>query len=283
MGTVNVAATGCRFRMDEMHFDDTNARLQAIMFADGNRIRFERPVDEKARAWWLEDIYDKRGLTPEDVGDLVTRSIQTEKSIIYRRIDGGAQEFALRVEGRLQDAGELWFVDRTISISGALFNADEMFVPDRNQMGSIGSGLMADLIETGKLLEANRIMISAQKIGRYAWLRMGFKPDEGSWRAMKGPLASWLSDVRLELGDPRIMDLTMQIMNGRPDTAVTLANLRDLVPSRYLKDDTKKPAKVPLGRRFFLEQAGDWTGEFDLTNRALVERALAYGRRGRRT
>ena len=263
-----------------MTFDDTNARLQAAMFADGNRIRFEKPVDDEARAWWTEDMYDRRGLTPEDVGDLVSRSIRTEKAIVYRYIDGGAREFALRVEGRSRDAGDLWFVDRTISISGRLFNADEMFIPEEEQMCSVGTGLMADLIETGTLLEANRIKLSAQKIGRYAWLRMGFKPDEGSWRAMKGSLASWLGEVRRELGERRIVDLTMQIMHGRPDTAVTLANLRDLVPSQFLRDARNEPVQVPLGRRFFLEEAGDWTGEFDLTNKALVDQALAYGRKG---
>ena len=256
--------------------DDTDATHLSAMFEDGNRVRFLVPVDSDARAWWVEDVFSKHGLTPEGVGDLITESVHSDKTILYRYIDGKAKEFALAVKGRLRDDGDLWFVDRTISLSGRFFNAEEMFVPPQDRMGGVGRRLMGDLIRMGELFGANRIKIHAQDIGRYAWLRMGFRPDDGSWRSMQQPLAAGLGDIEDVLGRARVTDLTMQIMRGRPDVAFVLANLHDMVPSRSLKGSSAEPVLIPLGKRLFLEQAGSWTGEFDLVNESLVHRAKAY-------
>ena len=42
-------------------------RFRSRMFEGNNKVRFERPVDEASRRWWLEKFYDTFGLTPEDM------------------------------------------------------------------------------------------------------------------------------------------------------------------------------------------------------------------------
>jgi len=86
------------------------------MFEDSNRIRFERPVDQNGRRWWTRRFFDPFGLTPEGMGDLITKSAAGEKSIIYHYIDGIGEKFALRVEGRFYDGASIWFVERTLEL-----------------------------------------------------------------------------------------------------------------------------------------------------------------------
>jgi hypothetical protein len=43
-------------------------RFRSQMFEGTNKLRFERPVDDASRRWWLEKFYDTFGLTPEDMG-----------------------------------------------------------------------------------------------------------------------------------------------------------------------------------------------------------------------
>jgi len=116
--------------------ESTKDHSRARMFEDGNRIKFARPVDQSARAWWVERFYDPFVLTPENIGDLITKSAAGDKNIFYEFIDGVGQTFRLRVEGALSGPGEVWFVERTFELRGNLFNADEMFVAETIRAGA---------------------------------------------------------------------------------------------------------------------------------------------------
>jgi GNAT superfamily N-acetyltransferase len=236
------------------------------MFDNGNRIRFERAVDESGRNWWIERFFQPFGLTPEGMGDLVTQSAPSEKSIIYHYIDGIGEKFALRVEGRFFDAASVWFVEHTLELQGRLFNADEMFVPEAEAGVGRGRLLMKDLIDAARRIGIEHIKIQAQNIGRYAWLRMGFVPDEGSWRSIQADATRLIQLYKGRLGERLVTDLTGRILTGRPETAVLLAGMSQSVPSRELFDNEGRPLDVPLGRAIFLEGCGNWTGEFDLND-----------------
>ena len=236
-------------------------RWRSAMFENGNRIRFERAVDEAARQWWSEAFHGPHGLTPEGMGDLITRSVSGDKSIIYDFIDGEDHSFSLRVKGRFRDDGDVWFVERTLRLDGAVFSADEMFVPPGDAQIGRGRLLMRDLMEAAALLNVSRISVEAQKIGRYAWLRMGFVPDSGSWRNIQLDATRFIQSHLRHLGD-QAAKLMPIVMTGKPLTARWLAALEHPVPSRELFDAFGEPVMVPLGKAFFIEAAPNWTGEF---------------------
>ncbi len=65
------------------------------------------------------------------------------------------------------------------------FEAQRMVVKPEARGKGIGRSLMADLIDTARRLDLKKITIEAEDIGRYVWVRMGFLPDRGSWRALR--------------------------------------------------------------------------------------------------
>ena len=261
-------------------FDSTDQRLRTSMFESGNRVSFERPVDQVGRDWWLDRFYDRFDLTPEDMGDRITRSVLEGKSIRYGFIDGVGEAFALRVEGKFQDQGEIWFVERTLDLRGNVFNADEMFIPEVDAEQGRGSKLMGDLIATAKEIEISRISLQARAIGRYAWLKMGFKPDEGSWRDLQRTLLKEIFTFEDDLGRDVVNDLARRIAQGRGETANFLAGLKAEVPSPRLRDGRGRPQMVPLGKALFLDLAGDWSGEYNVVESDMSKIAdIASGKR----
>ncbi|MCC8947502.1 hypothetical protein H8A97_20915 [Bradyrhizobium sp. Arg62] len=100
------------------------------MFEDGNNLRFERPVDEVARRWWLEKFYDTFKLTPEGLADRITRSAPGSKSTVYHFIDWADETFSLRVDGDFPGTQEFWYAHREIDLKGYAFNAEGVTVSE---------------------------------------------------------------------------------------------------------------------------------------------------------
>lgn len=248
---------------------DEAARMRARMFEDGNRIVFERPVDAPSRAWWIDTFYDPFALTPEGMGDLLTKSVSDTKVVRYRHIDGAREEFALRVEGRFSDGGDLWFVERTLNLAGGLFNADAMFIPAGERQAGRGRLLMRDLIAASQLLGINRIEIEAERIGSYAWLRMGFLPDRGSWITLQAEALRFVAMHAGTLG-ARAEALRRQIAAGGPEMARGLAGIDDPVPSAELFQTDGSPILVPFGRALFIERGLRWAGAFRFDKTSLT-------------
>jgi hypothetical protein len=231
------------------------------MFEDSNRVRFERPVDDLGRGWWLEAFYDRLNLTPEGLGDLLTRSVVTEKTMIYRYIDGADHRFELRIEGRSSLDADMWFVERTFGLRGPTFSKDETFVPGKHARVGRGRSLMHDLMDASRLLGVVRITVEAQRIGRYAWLWMGFVPDHGSWRLIQAEALRFIQLKAASLGG-RAQAIVSHLLGSGPLAARWLATLDYPVPSGEIYDGFGQPVMVPLGRAFFLERGPDWTGGF---------------------
>jgi hypothetical protein len=238
-------------------------RMWSRMFEDGNRILFERPVDERGRAWWIAKFYEPYNLTPEGMGDLITRSVSEGKLIKYQYIDGVTEEFSLRVEGRFRDDGEIWYVHRTLALTGPAFSADEMFIPTQDRKVGRGSRLMKDLIDAAGILGVSRIDIEAEKVGSYAWLLMGFVPDRGSWRNIQLEAQRFIQMHQRSLG-PVADELFRKVSTGRPEMARILALMDTRVPSADMYERDGTPVQVPFGKALFLERGIRWTGEFTL-------------------
>jgi hypothetical protein len=259
---------------------DEKDRFRAQMFEDSNRLRFERPVDDVGRQWWLSKFFEPYEITPEIMGDLLTNSLASEKSIVSHYIDGANETFSVRIGGSLPDDQGIWFVQRSLQLRGAFFNADEMFISRAGQQHDRGRRLMGDLIDTAKRIGVDTIKIEAQKIGRYAWLRMGFVPESSSWKLLQPEAARAIQRHEGRLGRKLTSDLIRQVLVGTPATARILAGLKQMVPSRERFNEHGNPEEVPLGIAIFLESNLDWYGTFDLRDEASVKVAEDYLRHG---
>ena len=246
--------------------DSTDDRLRPQMFEDGNRVKFVKAVDQDGRDWWVKRFYEPLELTPEGMGDLITKSAGGDKLIKYEFIDGIGETFRLKVEGGQSGDGEMWFVERTFELQGNFFNADEMFISEKIRGQGIGRKLMGDLIDASRYLKVDRIKMHAQDIGRYAWLKLGFRPDAGSWRDIRKDLISAVFYFEDVIGKENALKIMNVISKGRPETANIIASLSNPVPSRVLRDEFMQPLLVPLGKALFLEWSGDWIGEFVLSD-----------------
>src|SRR5690348_784277 len=109
---------------------DENDPLAARMFDDSNRIRFERPVDDIGRQWWLAKFYVPFHLTPEGMADRLSKSAPGPKSVVYHFVDGTAETFSLRIDGDFPGSKDFWYAQRSLDLKGAAFNADGMFVSE---------------------------------------------------------------------------------------------------------------------------------------------------------
>jgi GNAT superfamily N-acetyltransferase len=149
------------------------------IFSDSNRIRYDVPVDPDARQWWRDTFLARYGLTPEDVGDALSRSWPSDKRMVVTQFDGTTERFSIRVEGAFGD-GDFRFHARTIDLSGPVINAGRMFISEGRRGQRHGRQFMGDLVKFARSIGISSIRLDAEHIGRYAWLRVGFVPDRGS-------------------------------------------------------------------------------------------------------
>ena len=182
----------------------------------------------------------------------------------------------LRVEGSFEGPGEVGFVERTFELQGNFFNADEMFLQPSDRALGRGRRLMGDLIEAAQKLGVDRIKIQTRNIGRYAWLRMGFRPDAGSWRDMRKSLLAEIFRHEEALGPQALSHITRLIAQGGPETANLIAAYEQSVPSSRLFDQFGQTLLVPLGKVLLLDATGDWDGEFVLADAGMMRMAREY-------
>lgn len=252
-----------------------NDRFGDHVFRDGNRIRFEAPVDEAAKDWWRRRFLHGLGLTPEDVGDLLSRSWAGEKRMTVTQFDGVAERFSLRVEGSFGD-GDFWFHSRTLDMHGAVINADRMFISASRRGQGLGRRFMRDLLDFARKVGISKVRLDAEQIGRYAWLRVGFVPDRGSWGRLKVELTQRLAAALPDIGNDRFLELLAVVQRPDPEAARELAGLRDPVSSVELWETDGRASKIPLGRALFLEVGSNWSGELDLDDRTTLGLVDSY-------
>jgi GNAT superfamily N-acetyltransferase len=254
---------------------DDAERQKPGMFLDTNRIRFDVPVDSGDMAWWQEHFEEPFGLSPENVGDMLSKSWRGDKKIVVTELSGIRQRFSVRVEGSWGKE-EFWFHARTLDLHGPAANADRMFISESKRGQGFGRRFMGDLIDTARLLGLSRITLDAEHIGRYAWLRVGFLPDRGSWRIMSKEIQDRLMAALPEIGEARFLELLAITRLPDPSGARALAALSEPVPSleMFNPDGTGKP--VPLGRALFLEIGSNWSGELDLSDETSMSLAESY-------
>jgi predicted GNAT family acetyltransferase len=254
---------------------DNEERRKMGMFADTSRICFEAQVGNGDMEWWQTRFMEPFGLSPEHVGDLLSKSWSGEKRIVVTELSGAKQRFSVRVQGAW-DQKEFWFHATTLDYHRPAVIADRMFVSENHRGQGFGRRFMGDLIETARLLGLTHISLDAENIDRYAWLRVGFVPDRGSWRLMGKDLLYRLAAAIPEIGTERFLELLAIILAPHPSAARELAALSQPVSSLVMFNSDGSGKLVPLGRALFLEIDSNWSGELDLSDRRSLRLADSY-------
>lgn len=254
---------------------DEHERRAAANFLDNNRIRFDVPVDDQAKAWWAAQFDVPFGLSPENVGDLLSNSWSADKRMVVIELNGVTQRFAVRVEGAW-GREEFWFHARTLDLRGSVANADRMFISEKRQGQGFGRRFMGDLIATARLLGLSRIALDAEHIGRYAWLRVGFLPDRGSWMTIGIEIQHRLAAALPDLGSDRFLEILTIARSPDRTAARELAAISDEVSSREMFNPDGTAQRVSLGKALFLEIGSNWSGDLDLADEASMLLADSY-------
>ncbi|MGZ3416074.1 MAG: hypothetical protein ACXVAT_19850 [Isosphaeraceae bacterium] len=217
-------------------------------------------MDEKSRQWWIEKFYQRIGLTPEGMADLITKSAPGEKPAVFHYIDGEREAFSLRVDGDFPGTQEFWCAERELDLKGSAFNAEGMTISDAQQGGGYGRALMGDLIDAGRLIGIERIKLRAERVGRYVWVKMGFLPTDESWRQMRKDALEFIVKHQSRL-EPTIItrELMTRMVTGGPEMVRVLASIEIELPSEHIPSRFEAEP-MPFGNAFFLEAAPDWTG-----------------------
>ena len=90
---------------------------------------------------------------PDDLGELLSASVQGPKVVTLSDLE----------------TGEAWWHQRKLDLSGPIFEAQRMWIPNPEHGKGRGRLLMADLIDTAARLGVQRITVEADDVGRYAW------------------------------------------------------------------------------------------------------------------
>ena len=240
-----------------------NQRRRSAMFRSSNRIRFLVELQPVDTSWWLSELYDPFGLTPEDVGDRLSVSWAGDKRMEVTELNGELRRFAVSISGEF-GRGEAWLLDRTLDFQGAFVNADRMFIDPARQQEGLGRRFMADAAALARQIGLETIRLEADGIGKYAWLRCGFLPDRGSWMSMKPAVIQRIVEARDDLGPARFTEILAAADSPDPLAARELAALDDPVRSRYFYEASAQTMQVSLGKAIFIEAASIWSGSLDL-------------------
>ncbi len=240
---------------------DENDRFKSRMFESNNRITFKVAVDDLTAAWWVSEFYEPFKLTPEGVGDKLSASWTGEKRMTVTELDGVSKRFSIEVSGQF-DMVNFWIHDRTLDMDGRVMNANRMFIAEDRQRSGFGRAFMQDAASLCDTVGIRKIRLEADGLGRYAWLRCGFVPDQGSWFNLQEGILRRLAMASTELDPARFMEVLKYAKSPDPQNARLIASLRDVVMSNIRTPDGPRP--TTLGRALILEQQHNWVGEINL-------------------
>lgn len=128
---------------------------------------------------------------------------------------------------------------------------------------------MKDAARLGHRLGLDGIRLTADSVGRYAWLRCGFVPQQDAWEHMRQDMLRALALVMPHLEASRVQEVMRVLMDRDPKRARDIANLPDLVPTRIPTRDGMLFAS--LGRVLILEGTSSWVGDLKFDDMSSVK------------
>ena len=115
-----------------------------------------------------------------------------------------------------------------------------------------------------EMLDLEKITISANEIGQYAWLRYGYLPDENSWRHLQPQLKDNLDALKDHIDPKTYNKVRAAIGLNSPKAAWYVADQRDDIDG------------FPLGFLLFRPLGCYWGGEFNLKDPEALRRCQKY-------
>jgi len=242
-------------------------RFDRGMFDSTNRITFLVKVSDLDAEWWKSEFFDPHGLTPEMIGDRLSASWDADKTMQVHLLDGVSRSFGIKVHGSFGN-GDYWVHDRILDMGGQMLKAEEMFLsPDQRDQG-LGRKFMQDAHRLCLDLGLDVIRLAAADVGRYAWLRCGFLPDQGSWDTIRRAMMPKLIELQDHLSTETYNRAMALLIDRNIGTARLIATLRDEVPSEIPGPHGAK--STTLGRALLLEGAPQWTGMLEVRDEVSV-------------
>lgn len=169
--------------------DDAIPKGWPDRFTDNEYVSFDPPMSIEAARWWNDRFLETAGLFPEQFVDAIADGAPGEIRGTISNLDHEAETFEIEISGIAPDTTRLFLKSKRFEVTeGSARDGETQVSPDLQGKG-IGTGLMINLIELGRRIGLESIDIEAEDIGRYAWLSMGFLPDETSWRFWIVPAA----------------------------------------------------------------------------------------------
>ena len=107
-----------------------------------------------------------------------------------------------------------------------MLRAEEMFLsPDRRDQG-LGRKFMQDAQRLCLDLGLDAIRLAAADVGRYAWLRCGFLPDQGSWETIRLAMMPKLIELQEHLSSETYNRALALLRDRNVGTARLIATLK---------------------------------------------------------
>src|ERR1700750_2278674 len=91
--------------MTSRMWDELN-KLDRNRFVSTNRLSFSPSWDDEQIQWWRENIFEPHGLYPDDLGEMLSASIDGPKVITLLEMKPKADSFVIRVKGFPGEIGE---------------------------------------------------------------------------------------------------------------------------------------------------------------------------------
>ena len=245
-------------------WDELN-KFDRSRFAGTNALLFSPPWGQDQIDWWREHMFEPHGIYPDDLGEMLSASVDGPKVITLLDLSPKTDLFVIRVNGSPGEVGEVWWHQRSLDLKGRLFRAEKMVVPLDQQRRGKGRLLMADLVDLSVRLKLRQIAVEAQDVGRYVWARLGFVPDRTAWKYhVQIEAQRRLIRSKHQIGHAKF-DAYLDLL-GRDDPRLIreVARWGDPVDSLTEFDQNGNATKVAIGKAVLLETSANWFGTFDL-------------------
>lgn len=156
-------------------------------FTDSEHVTLSPPISIEAARWWNDRFVETAGLFPEQFVDAIADGAPGAIRGTISNLDHEAETFEIEIRGIAPDMTHLFLKSKRFEVIAR--DGETQVDPDHRGKG-IGTGLMINLIELGRSIGLESIDIESEAVGRYAWLSIGFLPDETSWRFRIVPAAT---------------------------------------------------------------------------------------------
>ena len=211
--------------------------------------------------------------TDDATRDLIKRHTPfTAESFVIEHIKGLSGKYEVQLEAELGDDEEypqIFMVLRSprIYLNRAFDLGTKSISALNSDVTMGGKGLFKKFfcnnLDVCEKLGIEGIYLNAQEVGKYAWLRYGYVPDQASWAEMRESIQGLMPRLEKKISDNTFRQIEAAITSDNPKAAWLIVDQRETIDGK------------PVGFHI-MSRIGDWMGCLDLTDPDCVSRVRAY-------